>query len=83
MQQRNTKVCRATESGNAVNTELEDIDLRLKDAVHQLREQESLVPVLDNEYTERGVLLSLLSSVLRQFYFLQKYRKAVLKSLGL
>jgi hypothetical protein len=66
-----------------VNTELEDIDLRLKDAVHQLREQESLVPVLDNEYTERGVLLSLLSSVLRQFYFLQKYRKAVLKSLGL
>jgi hypothetical protein len=66
-----------------VNTELEDIDLRLKDAVHQLREQEALVPVLDNEYTDRGVLLSLLSSVLRQFYFLLKYRKAVLKSLGL
>jgi hypothetical protein len=72
------------ESGKAVNKNFAKLadERRLQDAVHQLREQESLVPIIDNE-CNRGMLLSLLSSAVRQFYFLQRYRKVVLKSLGL
>ncbi len=60
--------------------ELADIDRRLDDAVVQLREQQALVALIDCEREGHGVLLSLLSSVLEQFYSLQSHRKAVLKS---
>ena len=59
--------------------ELADIDRRLDDAVVQLREQQAMVALIDSEHDKKGVLLSLLSSVLEQFYSLQKHRKAVLK----
>lgn len=59
--------------------ELADIDRRLDDALVQLREQQALVALIDNEHDNKGVLLSLLSSVLEQFYNLQKYRKVLLK----
>jgi hypothetical protein len=60
--------------------ELADIDRRLDDALVQLREQQAMVALIDSEHDNKGVLLSLLSSVLEQFYSLQKHRKAVLKS---
>jgi len=59
--------------------ELADIDRRLDDAVVQLREQQAMVALIDSEHDNNGVLLSLLSSVLEQFYSLQNHRKAVLK----
>lgn len=59
--------------------ELADIDRRLDDALVQLREQQAMVALIDSEHDNKGVLLSLLSSVLEQFYSLQKHRKAVLK----
>jgi hypothetical protein len=59
--------------------ELADIDRRLDDAIVQLREQQALVAMIDCEREGHGVLLSLLSSVLEQFYSLQNHRKAVLK----
>ncbi len=59
--------------------ELADIDRRLDDAIVQLRAQQAMVALIDSEHDDHGVLLSLLSSVLEQFYSLQKHRKAVLK----
>ena len=59
--------------------ELADIDGRLDDALVQLREQQAMVALIDSEHDNKGVLLRLLSSVLEQFYSLQKHRKAVLK----
>lgn len=59
--------------------ELADIDRRLDDARVQLREQQAMVALIDSEHDNKGVLLRLLSSVLEQFYSLQKHRKAVLK----
>lgn len=59
--------------------ELADIDRRLDDAVVQLREQQAMVAIIDCEYEDQAVLLSLLSSVLEQFHSLQNHRKAVLK----
>jgi hypothetical protein len=63
-----------------VSPELADIDLRLEDAIVQLREQQAMVALIDCEKEDQAVLLSLLSSVLEQFYSLQNHRKAVLKS---
>jgi hypothetical protein len=60
-------------------SELADIDLRLEDAIFQLREQQAMVAIIDCEKDDRAVLLSLLSSVLEQFYSLQSHRKAVLR----
>jgi hypothetical protein len=59
--------------------ELADIDRRLEDAIVQLREQQAMVAVIDCERDDQAVLLSLLSSVLEQFYNLQNHRKAVLR----
>jgi hypothetical protein len=59
--------------------ELADIDRRLDDAIVQLREQQAMVALIDCERENSGVLLTLLSSVLEQFYSLQNHRKAVLK----
>ena len=59
--------------------ELADIDRRLDDAIEQLREQQAMVAIIDCEREDQAVLLSLLSSVLEQFYSLQNHRKAVLK----
>ena len=59
--------------------DLADIDRRLDDALVQLREQQAMVALIDSEHDNKGVLLRLLSSVLEQFYNLQKYRRAVLK----
>jgi hypothetical protein len=59
--------------------ELADIDRRLDDAIVQLREQQAMVAIIDCEREDQAVLLSLLSSVLEQFYSLQNHRKAVLK----
>jgi hypothetical protein len=59
--------------------DLADIDRRLDDALVQLREQQAMVALIDSEHDNKGVLLRLLSSVLEQFYSLQKYRRAVLK----
>jgi hypothetical protein len=59
--------------------ELADIDRRLDDAMVQLREQQAMVALIDSEHDNKGVLLRLLSSVLEQFYSLQKHRKAVIK----
>ena len=59
--------------------ELADIDRRLDDAMVQLRQQQAMVALIDSEHDNKGVLLRLLSSVLEQFYSLQKHRKAVLK----
>jgi hypothetical protein len=58
--------------------ELADIDRRLDDAIVQLREQQAMVALIDCEHETNSVLLSLLSSVLEQFYSLQNHRKAVL-----
>jgi hypothetical protein len=59
--------------------ELADIDRRLDDAIVQLREQQAMVALIDCECENSAVLLTLLSSVLEQFYSLQNHRKAVLK----
>lgn len=59
--------------------ELADIDRRLDDAVIQLREQQAMVAFIDTDQETNGVLLSLLSSVLEQFYSLQTHRRAMLK----
>lgn len=59
--------------------ELADIDRRLDDAIVQLREQQAMVAIIDCEREDQAVLLSLLSSVLEQFYNLQSHRKALLK----
>jgi low affinity Fe/Cu permease len=59
--------------------DLADIDRRLDDALVQLREQQAMVALIDSEHDNKGVLLRLLSSVLEQFYSLQKHRRAVLK----
>jgi hypothetical protein len=59
--------------------QLADIDRRLEDAIAQLREQQAMVALIDCEREDQAVLLSLLSSVLEQFYSLQSHRKAVLK----
>jgi hypothetical protein len=59
--------------------ELADIDRRLDDAIVQLREQQAMVALIDCESESSAVLLTLLSSVLEQFYSLQNHRKAVLK----
>lgn len=59
--------------------ELADIDRRLEDAIFQLREQQAMVALIDCEKDDQAVLLSLLSSVLEQFYNLQNHRKAVLR----
>lgn len=59
--------------------ELADIDSRLDDAIVQLREQQAMVALIDCEQGNNAVLLSLLSSVLEQFYSLQSHRKAVLR----
>jgi hypothetical protein len=59
--------------------ELADIDRRLDDALVQLRQQQAMVALIDSEHDDKGVLLRLLSSVLEQFYSLQKLRRAVLK----
>jgi hypothetical protein len=58
---------------------LADIDRRLEDAIFQLREQQAMVALIDCDREDQAVLLSLLSSVLEQFYSLQNHRKAVLK----
>jgi hypothetical protein len=63
-----------------VSPELADIDRRLEDAIVQLRAQQAMVALIDCEKKDQAVLLSLLSSVLEQFYSLQNHRKAVLKS---
>jgi glucose-6-phosphate-specific signal transduction histidine kinase len=47
---------------------LADIDRRLDDAIVQLREQQAIVAVIDCEREDQAVLVSLLSSVLEQFY---------------
>ena len=57
---------------------LADIDRRLEDAIFQLREQQAMVALIDCDREDQAVLLSLLSSVLEQFYSLQNHRKAVL-----
>jgi hypothetical protein len=62
-----------------VSRELADIDRRLDDAIVQLREQQAMVAMIDCEKEDQTVLLSLLSSVLEQFYSLQNHRKAVLR----
>jgi hypothetical protein len=59
--------------------ELADIDRRLDDAIIQLREQQAMVAIIDCEHEDQAILLSLLSSVLEQFYGLQNHRKALLK----
>jgi len=59
--------------------ELVDIDRRLDDALVQLRQQQAMVALIDSEHDNKGVLPRLLSSVLEQFYSLQKHRRAVLK----
>lgn len=59
--------------------QLADIDRRLEDAIFHLREQQAMVAVIDCGREDQAVLLSLLSSVLEQFYSLQNHRKAVLK----
>lgn len=59
--------------------QLADIDRRLDDAIVQLREQQAMVAIIDCEQEDQAVLLSLLSSVLEQFYSLQNHRKALLK----
>jgi hypothetical protein len=59
--------------------ELADIDRRLDDAIVQLREQQALVALIDCERDGHDVVLSLLSSVLEQFYSLQNHRKAILR----
>jgi hypothetical protein len=59
--------------------ELADIDRRLDDAIVQLREQQAMVAIIDCDRADQAVLLSLLSSVLEQFFSLQSHRKAVLK----
>ncbi len=58
---------------------LADIDRRLDDAIIQLREQQAMVAIIDCEHDDQALLLSLLSSVLEQFYSLQNHRKAVLR----
>jgi hypothetical protein len=60
-------------------SELADIDRRLDDAVIQLREQQAMVALIDSDQETTGMLLSLLSSVLEQFYSLQTHRRAMLK----
>ena len=62
-----------------IQRELADIDRRLDDAMVQLREQQAIVAMIDCERDGQGVVLSLLSSVLEQFYSLQNHRKAILK----
>ena len=62
-----------------VLSELADIDRRLDDAIVQLRKQQAIVANIDCEREDQAVLVSLLSSVLEQFYSLQNHRKAVLK----
>jgi hypothetical protein len=59
--------------------ELADIDRRLDDAIIQLCEQQAMVAIIDCEHEDQAILLSLLSSVLEQFYGLQNHRKALLK----
>jgi hypothetical protein len=61
--------------------ELADIDRRLDDAIEQLREQQAMVAIIDCEREDQAVLLSLLSSVLEQFYSLQNHRKAAVLKL--
>ena len=61
--------------------ELADIDRRLDDAIVQLREQQAMVAIIDCEREDQAVLLSLLSSVLEQFYSLQNHRKAAVLKL--
>ena len=61
--------------------ELADIDRRLDDAIVQLREQQAMVAIIDCEREDQVVLLSLLSSVLEQFYSLQNHRKAAVLKL--
>lgn len=61
--------------------ELADIDRRLDDAIVQLREQQAMVAIIDCEREDQAVLLSLLSSVLEQFYSLQNHRKAAVRKL--
>lgn len=58
---------------------LADIDRRLDDAIVQLREQQAIVATIDCEHEDQAMLVSLLSSVLEQFYSLQNQRKALLK----
>lgn len=64
-----------------VLSELADIDRRLDDAIEQLREQQAMVAIIDCEREDQAVLLSLLSSVLEQFYSLQNHRKAAVLKL--
>lgn len=64
---------------HTLSGQLADIDRRLDDAIVQLREQQAMVAIIDCDRQDQAVLLSLLSSVLEQFYSLQNHRKAVLR----
>jgi hypothetical protein len=64
---------------HTISGELADIDRRLDDAIVQLREQQAMVAIIDCDREDQAVLLSLLSSVLEQFFSLQSHRKAVLR----
>ncbi len=62
--------------------QLADMDDRLTDAVHQLREQHSLITEVNCKRANYQSFLALLSNALRQFGWLEKQRKELVKKLA-
>lgn len=60
------------------NDILTDLELRIDEAVEHLRDQQSLLAVMDYEM-HQDIFLSLISSVLVQFYRLTAQRRALLQ----
>jgi hypothetical protein len=62
--------------------QLVDVDGRINDAIRQLREQRRVITEATWKQANFDALLSLLSGALRQYYWLEKQRRMLIRNLG-